>query len=49
MLPAAFWAGASDKLPVMMAEAKMTMRDTLAQALRHRGFLVMSGAYSSAD
>jgi MFS family permease len=45
MLPAAFWAGASDKLPVMMAEAKMTMRDTLAQALRHRGFLVMSGAY----
>src|SRR5262252_6952626 len=44
-LPAAFWAGASDKLPVMMAEAKTTMRDTLAQALRHRGFLVMSGAY----
>src|SRR5438874_942237 len=45
MLPAAFWAGASDKLPMMMTEAKMTMRDTLAQALRHRGFLVMSGAY----
>ena len=45
MLPAAFWAGASDRLPVMMAEAKMTMRDTLAQASRHRGFLVMSGAY----
>src|SRR5215471_7476994 len=44
-LPAAFWAGASDKLPVMMAEAKSRMRDTLAQALRHRGFLVMSGAY----
>ena len=44
-LPAAFWAGASDKLPVMMAKAKTTMRDTLAQALRHRGFLVMSGAY----
>ena len=44
-LPAAFWAGASDKLPIMMAEAKTTMRDTLAQALRHRGFLVMSGAY----
>jgi predicted MFS family arabinose efflux permease len=44
-LPAAFWAGASDKLPVMMAEAKTTMRDTLARALRHRGFLVMSGAY----
>jgi predicted MFS family arabinose efflux permease len=44
-LPAAYWAGASDKLPVMMAEAKNTMRDTLAQALRHRGFLVMSGAY----
>jgi predicted MFS family arabinose efflux permease len=45
MLPAAFLAGASDKLPVMVAEAKTTMRDTLAQALRHRGFLVMSGAY----
>jgi MFS family permease len=45
MLPAAFWAGASDKLPVMTAAAKTTMRDTLAQALRHRGFLVMSGAY----
>jgi MFS family permease len=45
MLPAAFWAGASDKLPVMTAAAKTTMRDTLAQALRHRGFLVLSGAY----
>jgi MFS family permease len=45
MLPAAFWAGASDRLPVMTAAAKTTMRDTLAQALRHRGFLVMSGAY----
>jgi len=45
MLPAAFWAGASDKLPVMTAAAKTTMRDTLAQALRHRGFIVMSGAY----
>jgi predicted MFS family arabinose efflux permease len=45
MLPAAFWAGASDKLPVMTAAAKTTMPDTLAQALRHRGFLVMSGAY----
>ena len=45
MLPAAFWAGASDKLPVVTAAAKTTMRDTLAQALRHRGFLVISGAY----
>ena len=45
MLPAAFWASTSDKLPVMTAAAKTTMRDTLAQALRHRGFLVMSGAY----
>ena len=45
MLPAAFCAGASDSLPVMTAAAKTTMRDTLAQALRHRGFLVMSGAY----
>src|SRR3954452_17363567 len=45
MLPAALWASVSDKLPVMTAAAKTTMRDTLAQALRHRGFLVMSGAY----
>jgi MFS family permease len=45
MLPAAFWASASDQLPAMTAAAKSTMRDTLAQALRHRGFLVMSGAY----
>jgi MFS family permease len=45
ILPAAFWASTSDKLPVMTAVAKTTMRDTLAQALRYRGFLVMSGAY----
>ena len=44
-LPAAYWAGAADKLPVRMTEAKTTMRDTLAQALCHRGFLVMSGSY----
>jgi predicted MFS family arabinose efflux permease len=45
MLPAALWASAADKLPVMTEAAKTTMRDTVAQALRHRGFLVMSGAY----
>jgi MFS family permease len=45
MLPAALWASAADKLPVMTEAAKTTMRDTVAQALRDRGFLVMSGAY----
>ena len=45
MLPAAYWAGGSNALPGAGAGATVTMRETLAQALRHRGFLVMSGAY----
>src|ERR1700758_3918461 len=44
MLPAAFWAGAADRLPGSSA-AKTTMRQMLGQAARHRPFLVMSGAY----
>jgi MFS family permease len=36
MLPAAFWAGASDKLPLMMAEAKTTMRNARAGAAPSR-------------
>ena len=44
MLPAAFWAGGVDQLP-RRGEAKTTMREVIGQALRHRPFLVMSGAY----
>src|SRR5262249_55706940 len=44
MLPAGFWAGAADWLPGS-GRAKTSMRETLAQAARHRPFLVMSGAY----
>jgi predicted MFS family arabinose efflux permease len=44
MLPAGFWAGGADHLPRHGA-ARTTMRDTLGEAFRHRGFLVMSGAY----
>jgi len=44
MLPAAFWAGAADRLPGS-GVAKTTMRETLGQAARNRPFLVMSGAY----
>ena len=44
MLPAGFWAGGADLLPGS-GRAKTTMRETLAQAARHRPFLVMSGAY----
>jgi len=44
MLPAAFWAGAADRLPGS-GIAKTTMREMLGQAARHRPFLVMSGAY----
>jgi hypothetical protein len=44
MLPAAFWAGAADRLPGS-GVAKATMREMLGQAARHRPFLVMSGAY----
>jgi MFS family permease len=44
MLPAGFLAGGADWLPGS-GRAKTTMRETLGQAVRHRPFLVMSGAY----
>ena len=44
MLPAGFWAGGVDRIP-RYGEARTTMREMLGQAFRHRGFLVMSGAY----
>jgi MFS family permease len=44
MLPAAFWAGAADRLPGG-GGSRITMRQTIGQAARHRPFLVMSGAY----
>lgn len=44
MVPAAFLAGGADKLP-KPTRATATMREVLGQAARHRGFLVMSGAY----
>jgi MFS family permease len=44
MLPAAFFAGGADRIPGQ-GGAKTTMRETLGQAARHRGFLVMSSAY----
>jgi len=44
MLPAAFWAGGTDRMPGR-ALAKTTMREVIGQAAHHRPFLVMSGAY----
>jgi len=44
MLPAAFWSGGADKMPEY-DKAKSSMREVLAQAMRNRRFLVMSGAY----
>lgn len=44
MLPAAFAAGGADRL-VGAGGAKITMRETIAEATRHRPFLVMSAAY----
>jgi len=44
MLPAAFWAGGADKMPVR-STATTSMREVLGQAIRNRQFLVMSGAY----
>jgi MFS family permease len=43
MLPAGYWAGGADALP--RHGARMTMGAVLGQAVRHRPFLVMSGAY----
>ena len=44
MLPAGFLAGGSDRMP-NRAASRTTMRAVLGQAVRHRPFLVMSGAY----
>jgi predicted MFS family arabinose efflux permease len=44
MLPAAFWAGGADRVPVH-GTATTSMREVLGQAMRNRPFLVMSGAY----
>jgi MFS family permease len=45
MLPAAFLAGGIDKVPHHGGASKVSMREMLGQAMRHRPFLVMSGAY----
>ncbi len=44
MLPAAYFAGGADDLPRPTRET-VTMREVLGQAMRHRGYLVMSVAY----
>jgi MFS family permease len=44
MLPAAYWAGGADSIPVQ-GTATTSMREVLGQAMRNRPFLVMSGAY----
>ena len=44
MLPAGFWAGGADYMPGRGA-GRTSMREMLGQAMRHRPFLVMSGAY----
>jgi MFS family permease len=44
MLPSGFFAGGADRMP-MTGGARVSMREMLGQAMRHRPFLVMSGAY----
>jgi MFS family permease len=44
MLPAAFMAGAVDRMPHAV-EKRATMRQVLGEAFRSRRYLVMSGAY----
>ena len=44
LLPVAYFAGGADNLP-RPAGNKATMTEVLGQAVRHRGFLVMSGCY----
>lgn len=44
MLPAAWLTGGSDRLPKQGGQA-VTMRQVVGLAVRHRPFLVMSGAY----
>jgi MFS family permease len=45
MLPAGYLAGGADHMPAHAIAGKATMRAMLSQAMRHRPFLVMSGAY----
>jgi len=44
ILPAAFMAGAVDRMPAP-EESRATMREVLGTALRNRRYLVMTGAY----
>ena len=44
MIPAGFFAGGVDRIPTG-GSSKVSMREMVGQALRHRRFLVMSGAY----
>jgi MFS family permease len=44
MIPAGFLAGGVDRVPASGGN-KVSMRETIGQAMRHRRFLVMSGAY----
>jgi MFS family permease len=44
MLPAAFWAGGADRI-TRHGVMRLTMREVIGEAARHRPFLVMSGAY----
>jgi len=44
MLPAAFFAGGADAMP-RTGSARVSMLEMVGQAMRHRRFLVMSGAY----
>lgn len=44
MMPAAFWAGSADRLPRHGPQAA-SMREVVGTAIRHRAYLVMSGAY----
>src|SRR3954469_22042709 len=45
MLPAAFLAGGADSIPDHSRSAQTSMREVLAQSIRNRPFLVMSGAF----
>jgi MFS family permease len=45
MLPAAFLAGGIDRVPHHGGASRVSMREMLGQAMRHRQFLVLSGAY----
>lgn len=44
MLPAGLWAGGADRMP-RSSGPRVSMREMIGQAARHRPFVVMSGAY----